>query len=326
MKTKLSVVLIALTGLTGLAAFATSAVAETFEEIAVDAHKLPDAGALVFPFADACKLSGDMARRACQGIRTARQAALAGKRWVTISKSGVGFGKFDVKGQVPVIARGCVLCTPAKPEGEPWYIVAKGVLTSGETGLAGPDLGQTMQRVADEATAQKFAADAQLSTELVFALTADKPVAKGGSNALTADVLAWRIVDRCTGEVLLSQPESAAAAAPSGRPEECGGTVGKPKDVPKDDGLPVQLSRWDVQRGMSAVRGAVQECHKKYQIPGNANAVVEINTDGSVKSVSLKGDFVGTPTGTCLIKVVQGAKFPAFKKGPMRVDYPFILR
>ena len=72
-----------------VAALSSAAAAETFEEIAVAAKKLPDAGMLVFPFADQCKLPGDMARRACQGIRASRQAALAGKRWVTIAAGGV---------------------------------------------------------------------------------------------------------------------------------------------------------------------------------------------------------------------------------------------
>ncbi len=311
-----------------VAALTSAASAETFEEISASARKLPDASLLVFPFADACKLEGDLARRACQGIRAARQAALVGKRWVTTATGGVGFGKFDLKGTLPVIARGCILCVASKPEGDPWFIVSKGTLAGDAGALAGPDLGFVNQKVADEASAAKYATEMapQLATELVFALTADKPAAKGGASALTAEVLAWRIVDRCTGDVLASEPDSAASAAPSGKAENCGGQVGRPKDVPKDDGLPIVLSRWEVQRGMSAVRGLVQDCHKKYQIPGNANAVVEINSDGSVKSVSLKGDFVGTPTGTCLIKVVQQAKFPPFKKGPMRVDYPFILR
>ena len=306
---------------------AGSAAAETFEEIAVRARKLPDAGAVVFPFADQCKLGKDMARRACQGIRAARQAALVGKRWLTTAPGGAVVGRFDLKGTVPVVARGCVLCVGAKLEGDEWYIVTKGALSSSEAGLAGPELGSVQQKVADEAAAKKFASESALATEAVFALTADKVQDKGGSHALTAEVLAWRVVDRCTGQVLVSEPDSAADAAPTAKKEECGGSVGKrPKEPPKDDGLPVQLSRWDVQRSMSALRGAVNECHKKYQIPGNANASVEINSDGSVKSVSLKGDFVGTPTGTCLIKVVQGAKFPPFKKGPMRVEYPFILR
>jgi len=298
--------------------------AETFEETWTSARRVARVEELTWPWGDACKLEGDLARRACKGIRTARQAALTGKRYQVVVSGAVVAGAFDGKGTLALQARGCVLCKAVVIDGEHWLI--------GKARVGGefPLLGAGAPKVADEAAAKEYAEKTvpQLGVEMVFSPTGGKEDA-GKDHVILVDVLAWRMVDRCTGEVLASQPESAAAAQPSARAEECGGQLG-PRPVAKrpepGDSLPIQLSRWEVQRTLGGMRAQVQDCYRKYQIPGSASAQIEIQADGSVKSVSLKGDFSGTPTGACLIKAVQKAKFPAFKKGPMRVDYPFILR
>jgi hypothetical protein len=86
------------------------------------------------------------------------------------------------------------------------------------------------------------------------------------------------------------------------------------------------LSRSQIQAGMRAIKGQVQGCYDRYQVPGMANVQVKIGRDGTVESVRVVGMFSNTPTGACVRAAARQARFAPFTGDPITITYPFILR
>lgn len=86
--------------------------------------------------------------------------------------------------------------------------------------------------------------------------------------------------------------------------------------------LPDTLTRTQVRAGFEATRGKLRAC-------GGGGGLLEvtatITSTGRVTHALVGGDYSGTPAGSCMAKAVRRASFPAFKDGPIRVQYPFSL-
>ena len=54
-------------------------------------------------------------------------------------------------------------------------------------------------------------------------------------------------------------------------------------------------------------------CHQRFQVDGVADVRVAVNPSGTVESASLAGEFEGTPTGDCIVRLVSAASFPGSK-------------
>jgi hypothetical protein len=90
--------------------------------------------------------------------------------------------------------------------------------------------------------------------------------------------------------------------------------------------LPPRLTKAQIQRGMHGIKGQVQRCFDRYKVPGWANLNVTISSRGKVSAARIRGIFSGTPTGACVQTAVSSARFPAFRDGPITIDYPIMLR
>jgi len=71
-----------------------------------------------------------------------------------------------------------------------------------------------------------------------------------------------------------------------------------------------------------------QQCFKRFQIAGAADVTAVVAPTGKLQSASLKGDFLETPTGNCVVGIVRGAVFLPFaaKAAPVSVGHTFLLR
>ena len=85
------------------------------------------------------------------------------------------------------------------------------------------------------------------------------------------------------------------------------------------------LEQADIVKGMGAVPGRVRACNAKYKVPGTVTVRVEVMPDGSVGRASVGGVFAGTPTGSCVERVVMGARFRA-SCGRTIFRYPYVFR
>ena len=85
------------------------------------------------------------------------------------------------------------------------------------------------------------------------------------------------------------------------------------------------LGRDDIKKGMSLARARVEDCYRRYKVPGTVMVKTKIEQNGMVSSSEPQGIFSGTETGFCVAQAVETARFPAFTGPPVNVNYPFKL-
>ncbi|MBI5479202.1 MAG: zf-HC2 domain-containing protein [Deltaproteobacteria bacterium] len=106
------------------------------------------------------------------------------------------------------------------------------------------------------------------------------------------------------------------------------GASAKKEDKKAEPGeeLPETLNPDQIKSGMSSVRGRVMGCYDKYDVAGVARVSVTIGKNGKIASVSVTGEFSGTPTGECVSAAVKTASFPRFKGKPISIGYTYLLK
>lgn len=121
-------------------------------------------------------------------------------------------------------------------------------------------------------------------------------------------------------------PAAPAPTAPTAQPEE-------PKLKPvnaypttkaaKPAMLPDRPSRDDVLAALEPIQAAVAACAKGQH--GVAEVDITVQSSGQVSHAVVRGDFAGTPEGSCIARTVRGATFGPFTQPRFRVVYPFAL-
>ncbi len=85
----------------------------------------------------------------------------------------------------------------------------------------------------------------------------------------------------------------------------------------------VNLTQSDIVSAMRGVQPRVQSCANRYKVPGTALATINVAAGGRVTSVRVKGQFAGTPTGSCVEQAAKAARFPHCQS--MSFPWPFTL-
>jgi hypothetical protein len=68
----------------------------------------------------------------------------------------------------------------------------------------------------------------------------------------------------------------------------------------------------ELRSALARLQARVVQCHQRFQVDGVADVRVAVNPSGTVESAALAGDFEGTPTGDCIVRLVTAASFPSF--------------
>jgi hypothetical protein len=87
--------------------------------------------------------------------------------------------------------------------------------------------------------------------------------------------------------------------------------------------LPATLSKNQIRAVMQKLNPQIRKCGEGKV--GNLILNLIVNSDGSVKSVKITGDFANDPVGKCAEGVAKTAKFPPFKNPTMTVTYPYVF-
>jgi hypothetical protein len=95
---------------------------------------------------------------------------------------------------------------------------------------------------------------------------------------------------------------------------------------PDEDTPRVAAPKAQVEAALTALAPRVRRCFFKFQIPGRAQVGLVVNPTGEPESVTVSGDFEGTPTGQCIADEVAAATLPSFKGAPMKLNYTYQLR
>ena len=163
------------------------------------------------------------------------------------------------------------------------------------------------------------------STEWTFA----------GKSGVALKLLGARVYNRCTGDVLVSNPPSTGIAdrpMPGHEDPTCAGAKspvarsGGADSTAAADEPPPQLTKTLIADAMSKIRPRVFACYKKFQSPGTLELTYMVAGNGTVQSVVVGAAYAGTPTGQCVMEVAKDARFPAFKLDQQKFTYPFFLR
>ena len=119
-------------------------------------------------------------------------------------------------------------------------------------------------------------------------------------------------------------PEPADKAAEAEPPAE------KPKKVaeaaPEEPTAAPPRTLKELRSALARLQNRVVACHQRFQVDGVADVRVAVNPSGTVESASLAGEFEGTPTGDCIVRLLTAASFPSFDgTESVRVSHSFSL-
>ena len=342
------------------------AAGETFESVASSATRTTDVPTLLAPFVERCEQEKrEIDRSRCAVSQAYLRRVLPGRAFsmVVDDPAAIAVSDYDagVKGY-RLILSGCVAC--AKPVAVGGSEAGSGTRHLITVGVPRKDVDSLSSAV--EVTrgvvgfeslveAKRWMAQVRpaLRAELVFR-PASNEWTFGSQHGYALELLAGRIYNRCTGEIVLSKPPSTGvgdrpapgherddpACAPprpaSGRPAAPSGSPAAPSGAPAggagtsqgagDDHLPTELDKSAIAESMGQIRAQVFACYQKFQVPGNVQLSYEVASNGTVQSLRLGGPLDGTPTGACVLEAGKNARFPRFQAATQKFTYPFFLR
>ena len=337
---------------------------ETFEALAKDAQPAADVGALLGALTDRCadeKRALDRAR--CQATLAYLRKTLPEHPFAITARDPAAISVSAYDGSLKGYRIGlsaCVACGSAIRVGrspEPVFVTLKkpGEAKPGSGKAGAPAAGAESLAAAVEimslplgfpsqAEAQRWLTEVRphLRAELVFNATASEWKFRS-ARGYALGLVAARIVDACTGAVVLSSPPS-TGLAPRAAPDDQDCTTaarvaakaeaGTPGAPPPDDSdeddedkpLPAELTRTVIAHSMGRIRGQVFACFERFRVPGAAPLTYEVAGNGTVQSVKLGGALAGTPSGDCITEAARAARFPRFDGPVQTFTYPFFLR
>jgi hypothetical protein len=129
-----------------------------------------------------------------------------------------------------------------------------------------------------------------------------------------------RVYNRCTGEVLYSEPPS---QRPAPRETQCSPAQAErePETEPAET-----LSPTAINEAMGHARAEIAACVAASRTRGTARLVFAVAPSGLPETVTVEGAAAGTPLGECLAAAGMKVKFPEFRGEKQRFKYPVALR
>jgi len=313
--------------------------AASYEALAKDAMHTRDVATLLGPFIDRCDVEKREVERArCRTTQAYLKCILPNRTFVTPGDdaAAVVVSEYDagVKGYHVSLA-GCIACTKPVVVGrarERRFITLREPQKDAESLSRAVEVSRSTLGFDNLVEAKKWLDRVRpfLRAEFLFQ-PADAEWSFGPSRGYALKFVGGRVYNRCTGEVLASQPPSVGLAdLPTGSREDeaCldagNGTVTARRG--DDSKLPEELSRDAIADAMTRIRPQIFACFEKFKAPGTAQLSYVVAGNGMVQAIRVGGSFDGTPTGECVLDAGKNAHFPAFRAARQQFSYPFFLR
>jgi hypothetical protein len=310
----------------------------TFAELSARAEPLDTgiglAAALWSALGSCTGLASELDRRQCEAVRSARLAQLKERVFVLDRGSDqlIQVGEYEPKRRsVLVSLSGCLACDqPLNIDGQAFHVVQSPQVQIKGGALEVEPLGETSRVFSstDQAAVWINSAPRRLRAQVLVRVDRIQPWQKGGVHGVTVPALAWRVVDTCTGQVLMGASGN-VTADPAACPEQAKPQVAAPAPAPvrtTAGQLPRTLSPFAVNRYMAPVRKRAQQCFETYGVAGEGEFTIYVNSDGRITKIDQTGAFAGTPTGDCIIEAIRAIAFPKFQKNDLSFRYPVVLR
>jgi len=321
-----------------LSGTSTSASARSFEGQLKKATRVHKLSRVIGPFLQRCDNGASLRAIQCRAIRARMQHRVKQYTYWS-SVRAVRVGDYDnTRLNFPVSVVGCLTCAgPAKLDrklfgAKPWYVTTgkprQLKSKDGKPVFVGLDLAKIVQPVGPSQVENWMKGVLpNLKVQLIYRVEGTRWPKRLG-NGLVVKLAGYRLYNQCTGKVLASNPPSQAAAPKVAAPT-CGNKKAVARRVgPRRQTIPSRLGSRDIQSGMKAIGGLIQQCYDQYQVPGLAEVVVTVKgSTGKVVKVRVLGKFKGSPTtGKCLVEAAMKASFNIFKAAKMSFRYRWYLR
>jgi hypothetical protein len=316
-----------------------------YEALAQGAVKTHDVPTLLAPFVDKCEAeTRDLDRARCRATVAYLRKTLPTQTFAfdTDDPAAIAVSEYDasIKGYHVALA-GCVACSAPVTigrSGEARFVTLKPPSKDGDTLVKAVEVSRNTFGFESLADAKQWFESERpyLRAEFLF-----KPVETNTEadwtfktgRGMAVKLLGARIVNRCTGEVLVSKPPSTGAAdRPAPGTEDAACTrraAGRPEKLPlvaEPGGLPQQLSKVAIDESMAKIRPQVFACYQQFHTPGTLELTYVVAGNGTVQSVVVGPTFAGTPTGQCALTAAKDAHFSPFQVEQQKFTYPFFLR
>lgn len=298
----------------------------TFESLAASAGTITRADLLGVAWATSapCTDGDDAEQRLCRAVRDRRLATLRGGTWLIDGDSGaLAVSEWTPADKlVTVSIAGCMACV--EPPGGLYVVSSAAAPTFTGAVAQGANVSTTSLTLPDAVTAKRFRARVPaLRTQFVVRLAA----AGGGQwtredkRGVAVDVLAARVYDPCDGSVVVSTVPSGNGPVDE---STCPAKVETPTRPERrnEPELPVALTSKDIRTVMQPVKQAASACYDAYGIMGKAKLTYTVGGDGAIIAYEQAGDFIDTPTGTCIDKAARAVTFPRSQKKQFTFSYP----
>jgi hypothetical protein len=175
---------------------------------------------------------------------------------------------------------------------------------------------------AGEADAWAKAVKPYLRTELLFQ-PVDDPWALGPNRGYAFRLVGVRVSQRCTGEVVFSQPPSKGPAPRENCTAVAAAAEAPGKAEPAAAGTP-ELSPPAINQAMAAVKPDIDSCLKHFPTRGTSFLSFVVAGSGQPQTVTVEGPAAGTALAQCLVDAGVRAKFPSFQRDTQRFKYPVV--
>lgn len=165
-----------------------------------------------------CKPDGDdVTRRQCEGIREARRAKVAAATFLVTADGALDPQPYSEKAMsIEITVRACAACKGVELAGERRYIVGRGDLkvTGGRVRAAELHVGTMTFKTREEGRKWSAAIAPRLRADLLVRIPAAlERWSEGGVSGYRVEVVGFRVVDPCTGQVLWAKPAAANVVA-----------------------------------------------------------------------------------------------------------------
>jgi hypothetical protein len=314
--------------------------AASFEAVARTAEVAPETDALAATFGEDCSKSRrEIDRSRCRGMQTFVQEKMAQRLYTTVvdSPGVVSVSDYDAgaKGfRMRVV--GCLTCE--EPVDSPGvgkrFLTLKAPVKDAETMGAGVSLARPIMPFdsLEEARAWEATVKPNLRAEFVF-----RPAGSEWSyrqhKGIAFEPVAMRVFNRCTGDVVYSQPPSQGKVAVVEGLEGCGPGGDKTASVGRDPSkegladLPEKLGALEIGQALRLVREDVAACDTAFKMRGSVDLEFEVQgTGGTAQAVRAKGQLGGTDVAQCLLVAARKVQFPAFQQARQTFRYPVRLQ
>jgi hypothetical protein len=299
---------------------------ETFDAVAATARRVDRLDELVWALTASCERGDDVQLRQCRHVRDAQRATYAGATLLVDGEpEALAIGAWDAgKRSAPVTLASCIACAGVTVEGKRWFVVGSGPRVAVAGGLRGATVHDAARTFADEAALAAWRDKAaKVRVQFLVKVPAAPRWSDGGKDGLGLDVVGYRVWTPCDGDVVCASPVSDVVVPD---PKACGPVVAQVVTTAQAEPVPERLEPGQITDAMRPVGEAAVRCLQTYGVHGRASLKVSFGADGRIKKTTLAGDFVGTPTGTCIERAAAKVRFPPSQQDTTSIVYPILLR